>query len=180
MAQLDQTNLLERARHIQLLICDVDGVMTNGQLHYQSNGLTQKIFHVQDGLGLLLLGHAGITTGVISACTSPLTKQRLSDLNIPHVYLGQKNKITAYNDLKNNLSLADESIAYMGDDLPDIPLLKQVGLAITVKDANPALLDYIHWQTAANGGQGAVREVCDLLLRAHDKHTLAINRYVES
>ena len=151
---------------IKLLILDVDGVLTDGKLYFSDNGIEIKSFNIKDGLGLKLLLRHGIEVAVISGRKSIATKNRMHELGIKHVYLGIDDKIKTFDHLKKKLLLKNKNIACMGDDLPDTPLMQKVGFSIAVKDAVPkvrALADYI---TKATGGNGAVRETCELLL--HD------------
>ena len=148
---------------IKLLILDVDGVLTDGKLYYSDSGIETKSFDVKDGLGLKLLLKRGVEIAIISGRKSIATKNRMRDLGIKHVYLGISDKTIVFNRLKKNLGIKNENIACVGDDLPDFPLMQEVGFSIAVKDAVPkvcAIADYI---TKATGGNGAVREVCELL-----------------
>lgn len=171
--------IVEKAKHIRLLILDVDGVLTSGHLCYGSQGDEYKNFHVHDGLGILLIQQAGIKVAIISAKKSAALELRIKDLNIQYAYLGQEKKRPAYEKLKQQLQLADHEIAYIGDDLPDLPLLCRVGLAITVPDAPQIIRQYADWTTAHLGGKGAVREVCELIMQAQGKYQSVIQSYLE-
>ena len=154
------------AKHIKLLISDVDGVMTDGLLHYGENNVVHKSFHVHDGVGLKLLMHHQIAIGIITASTSPIVATRMQALGIEHVYQGQEHKMAAYQALLTKLQIDDNDVAYIGDDLPDIPLIERVGLGIAVNNARHKVKQQADWVTTSNGGQGAVREVCELILEA--------------
>ncbi len=156
----------EHAQRIKLFITDVDGVLTDGTLIYDANGVALKGFHVHDGLGLKLLMKQGITVAIITKCKAKATIARMRDLGIEHVYTGVDDKMAAYNDLLAKLNLDDSAVAYVGDDLPDLALLRRVGLGIAVANATPLLLQYADWITERKGGKGAVREICDRLLNA--------------
>lgn len=171
-------SIIEKAKAVRLLILDVDGILTNGLLHYGNDGLELKSFHVHDGLGIKLLQKIGISIAVISAKTSEALARRLHELKITHVYLGQKHKRIAYEDLKIKLALSDDEIAYMGDDLPDLPILSRVLLAITVPHSPLVGSEHIDFITKKEGGAGAVREVCELLLRAKDQYESVIQSYL--
>jgi len=169
---------LERAKQIKLLVLDVDGVLTNGVLYYGNQGQEIKGFHIHDGLGLRLLQQSGIAVAVISGKTSEALTKRLQELDIHLTYLGQSDKRPAYETLKQTLHLKDSDIAYMGDDLPDLPLLRLAGLAITVSEAPALLLQQAHWVPKAKAGQGAVREVCEFILQAQGLYQAAIQPYL--
>jgi 3-deoxy-D-manno-octulosonate 8-phosphate phosphatase (KDO 8-P phosphatase) len=159
--------VLERARGIRLLVLDVDGVLTDGRLFLSASGEELKVFHVRDGSGLVAIQRAGITVAIISGRDSPAVTRRATELGIRHVHQGVADKGALLDRLLDELGIAAEETACVGDDTPDAPMLRRAGLAIGVADAHPALLAAAHWVTKSNGGQGAVREVCDLLLSAH-------------
>jgi 3-deoxy-D-manno-octulosonate 8-phosphate phosphatase (KDO 8-P phosphatase) len=159
--------VLERARGIRLLVLDVDGVLTDGRLFISAAGEELKVFHVRDGSGLVAIQRAGITVAIISGRDSPAVTRRATELGIRHVHQGVADKGALLDRLLDELGIAAEETACVGDDTPDAPMLRRAGLAIGVADAHPALLAAAHWVTKSNGGQGAVREVCDLLLSAH-------------
>ncbi len=159
-------DIIAKAKVIKLLICDVDGVMTNGGLFFGDNGLEYKAFHSRDGLGIKMLQRSGIPLAVITARTSDVVRHRMKNLNIDLVFQGQLNKVQSFKDLCRQLQLVPEQTAYVGDDLVDIPVMKQVGLSIAVADAHERVKAMAHWVTAHNGGHGAVRDVCELLMEA--------------
>lgn len=170
--------LSERAKNIKLVIFDVDGVLTAGVLTYSHEGIEVKNFHVHDGQGMKLLMKSGVNIGVITTCKSSIVKRRIEDLGITHLYQDQTDKLPAYEDLKQKLKLRDEEIAYVGDDLPDLPMLKRVGLAITVSNAPKIIQQYTHWITKAKGGKGAAREVCDFIMQAQGTYQSIIDSYL--
>jgi 3-deoxy-D-manno-octulosonate 8-phosphate phosphatase (KDO 8-P phosphatase) len=158
--------VLERAQRIHLLVLDVDGVLTDGRLYISAAGEELKVFHVRDGSGLVAIQRAGVTVAIISGRDSAAVTRRASELGIRHVRQGVSDKGAELDRLLAELGVTAEETACVGDDTPDAPMLRRAGLAIGVADAHPALLAAAHWVTKSNGGHGAVREVCDLLLSA--------------
>jgi 3-deoxy-D-manno-octulosonate 8-phosphate phosphatase (KDO 8-P phosphatase) len=177
LAGLDAA-LLARARAVRLLLLDVDGVLTDGGLHYDDGGGEAKTFHVHDGHGLKMLQEQGIPVGIITSRESPLVARRAAELGIAHLRQGCADKRQALADLLAGLGLAADAVAYVGDDVIDLPVLGRVGLALAVADAHPEVRARAHWTTRANGGRGAVREVCDLLLAAHGRLAAALTPYL--
>ncbi len=155
---------------IRLLVLDVDGVMTDGRLAYGADGEIGKTFHVRDGYGIKAARAAGIEVAVISGRDSAAVQARCRELGIRHVYLGVEHKGEALATLLAALKLEPGQCACVGDDAPDLPLLRQAGLAVAVADAHPVALAAAHRRTRHAGGSGAVREVCDWLLAAQPKH----------
>jgi 3-deoxy-D-manno-octulosonate 8-phosphate phosphatase (KDO 8-P phosphatase) len=170
--------IIEKAKSIRLAIFDVDGVLTDGKLHYGPSGIEYKQFNVHDGQGIKYLMQSGVEVGIITACTSTIVAKRMKDLGIQHVYQGIRDKVEAYNDLKQKLNLTDEQIAYTGDDLPDLPLICKVGLGVTVPNGSPILKQHACWITQASGGNGAAREVCDLIMHTQNTYESIINGYL--
>jgi 3-deoxy-D-manno-octulosonate 8-phosphate phosphatase (KDO 8-P phosphatase) len=156
---------LQRVK-IKLLVLDVDGVLTDGKLYISATGIESKAFNVRDGLGLKLLLKAGFEVAIISGRNSRAVRHRMRDLGIKHLYLGVENKIMALKKLQNKLRLSAKNISYIGDDLLDLPVMKQVGFSVAVYDAIPEVRRNADYITTAIGGNGAVREVCDLLILA--------------
>lgn len=170
-------DILAKAAKIKLAIFDVDGVLTNGQLYFHPNGDELKVFHVHDGLGLKLLQQSGVAVAIISSRTSAAVEQRLTALGVQHIYQGQADKRPAFDQLLTKLKLTTEQVAYTGDDLPDLPLLRSAGLGIAVANARPLLLQHAAWQTQASGGQGAVREICELIMQAQGTLANALKEF---
>jgi len=162
-------NLLKKAENVKLLILDVDGVLTDGKIYYTNTGDELKAFDIQDGLGLKLLLDAGVEIAIITGRSSKIVEQRMQELGIKHYYQGEKNKIIRYEELKKVLHLSDNDIAMVGDDLLDLPLIQKAGFGITVANAVSGMTNYADWQTAKSGGNGAVREICELILTAQNK-----------
>ncbi len=166
MAAATNADLLQRAAGIRLLILDVDGVMTDGQLHYDAEGREFKTFHVRDGYGIKRVMAAGITVAVISGRRSAAAAARMADLGIGHVMLGREDKGAALDELLAALAIPPGHAACVGDDIPDLPVMTRVALPVAVADCHPAIAGAARWRTSLAGGRGAVREVCDLLLAA--------------
>lgn len=162
------------AAKIKLLILDVDGVLTDNTLYINDDGKETKRFNVSDGMGIYLASRAGLEIALISGRKSKSTKFRASKLKIKHVYLGVTDKTGAYQKIKKNLKLSDEQIACMGDDILDVPILKKVALPICVKDANPVVKRFAKFVTKAKGGEGAVREVIDMILESKKVNPLEL------
>ena len=156
--------VLERARRIRLLVLDVDGVLTDGRLYLSATGEELKVFHVRDGSGLVAAQRAGIVVAIISGRDSPAVTRRAAELGIRHVRQGVSDKGAELDRLLAELAATPAELACVGDDTPDLPMLRRAGLAVAVADAHPALREAAHWITPSKGGQGAVRDVCDLLL----------------
>lgn len=163
--------LLELAARVRLVVFDVDGVMTNGQLILGPAGEEFKIFNVRDGHGLVMLRQSGMPVAIITGRQSAVVATRMAELGIEYVYQGQRDKLVALADLCARLDVGVEEICYAGDDLPDLPVLLRVGLPVTVADGHPRCVEAARWQTRAVGGAGAVREICEFILQA--KGTLA-------
>lgn len=173
-------SLIEKAKKIKCVICDVDGVLTDGLIYLDNHGNELKAFHIQDGMGLKLLMSAGIQVAVITTSRNAVIDHRMQQLGISHYYKGQVDKRDAFDQLKSTLGLADEEFAYIGDDLPDLPIIKQVGLGVAVANAVTAVKEFAVWVTNQSGGNGAVRELSDLILNAQEKQDIALTRYFAS
>lgn len=162
-------DILQRACAVRLLICDVDGVMSDGLIYMGNQGEELKAFNVRDGYGIRCLLTSDIEVAIITGRSAPLVEDRCRTLGITHLYQGQSDKILAFEALLVKLSLTADQVAYIGDDLIDWPVMAQVGLSVAVADAHPLLLGKADYITRIQGGRGAVREVCDLLLLAQGK-----------
>lgn len=174
------SELIEKAKKIKCLICDVDGVLTDGSLYLDSMGNELKVFQVLDGVGLKLLMYAGIEVAVITGSLTPVIDHRMQQLKITHYFKGQVNKQTAYETLKSRLNLNDDAFAYIGDDLPDLPIIQQVGLGVAIANAVAEVKAVAHMQTTQSGGRGGVRELCEFILHAQNKFELALDKYLTS
>jgi 3-deoxy-D-manno-octulosonate 8-phosphate phosphatase (KDO 8-P phosphatase) len=171
-------DILTKAAQIQLVIFDVDGVLTDGRLYLGNDGNEFKAFHIRDGHGIKMLLEGGVEIAIISGRHAASVERRMSDLGIRYAYLGVHDKLTAFHSLLARLGLAAEQVAYVGDDLIDLPVMTQVGLAIAVQDADPFVKQHAHWQTPSPGGRGAARDVCELLLEARGQLTDLRSRYL--
>lgn len=166
-----------RLEKIRLLILDVDGVMTDGRIIYDDHGHETKAFDVKDGHGIKLLQRAGIRVGIITGRQSPVVDRRARELGIELVYQGAKDKLVPFREILGKTGLTVEQVAYVGDDFPDLPILRRVGFAATVADAVAEVKPHAHYVTQARGGRGAVREICDLLLKGTERWTDVTARY---
>ncbi|HTP41246.1 MAG TPA: HAD-IIIA family hydrolase [Nitrospiria bacterium] len=158
--------LLNRARPIRLLLLDVDGVLTDGRIVYDADGRESKAFHIHDGFGINQLRASGCLVGFLSGRASSAVERRAKELDVTIVHQGVGDKLPVYEQLLAEHRLQDHEIAYVGDDLPDLPVLARAGLAVAVSSAVPEVRRAVHWITGRPGGGGAVREVTDLLLLA--------------
>lgn len=159
-------DVLERARQIRLVIFDIDGVLTDGSLFYDNNGQEYKAFNSKDGHGIRMLLESGLEVALITGRQSELVLHRADNLKIPRerIWQGYRDKRPAYADLLAKTGLQAANIAYVGDDVVDLPVMSQVGLAVAVADAHAFVKQHAHWITANAGGRGAAREVCEFLL----------------
>ena len=160
--------LTSRAKLIRLVAFDVDGVMTDGGLYYSDSGEEFKRFNSLDGHGLKMLRASGVEIALITGRTSRCVATRAQDLGIAHVYQGVENKLEAMVNLLNKLKLSRDAAAYMGDDVVDLTVMRHVGMAITVPDAPLLVREHSHYITLRNGGYGAVRETCEMIMSAQD------------
>jgi len=170
-------SLQEKIKNIKLLLLDVDGVLTDGSIILGPSDLEYKIFNIRDGLGIKLAQAGDIEVGIITGRFSEAVRRRALELNIKILYQGQSNKIEAYQKIKQQLDLKDEQIAYIGDDLPDLAILKQVGFSCTVSDACEEIKTEVDFVTSRKGGRGAVREVIELILKNQGKWDSLIKKY---
>ena len=161
--------LANKFSNIKLLILDVDGVLTDGKLYYSAEGESLKAFHVHDGAGIKRLLAHGINVAIITARHSAAVTHRMKELGVKHVYQAQSDKTLAFSELCEILQLSSSAIAYMGDDLADLPVMRQVGLSIAVANAINSVKEQAEYLTEARGGEGAVREVCELIIAHQNK-----------
>lgn len=156
--------LQEKLRKIKMLIMDVDGTLTDGKIYLGNDGEELKAFNVKDGLGINLLHREGIIPAIITGRKSEIVNIRARELRIEEVYQGVKDKLAVYKHLKEKYGLQDEEIAYVGDDLNDLPIMEEVGISFTVRDGARTLQERCDYCASKNGGEGAVREIIDLIL----------------
>ena len=159
-------NTIERAKSIRLALFDVDGVFTDGSIHIDSQGEEIKTFNTLDGHGIRLLQHCKIQVGVITGRSSKALEHRMRDLNVEHVYQGSIDKYIVFQQLLNKLDLRPDQTSFTGDDIVDLQIMSHCGLAIAVANAHSFVKKHAHWETSAKGGQGAVREISELLLES--------------
>ena len=171
-------DILDKANKIELVIFDVDGVMTDGSLYMGDDGQEYKAFNSLDGHGMRMLQEGGINAAIITGRKSNVVEHRMKDLGITRVYQGYRDKIPAYQALMDETGLDTEQVAYVGDDVVDLPIMTRVGFAIAVQDAHPYVKKHAHWITQNNGGQGAVRDVCELILEARGLLTQTLESYL--
>ena len=174
---MDKVN--ERAARIRLVIFDVDGVLTDGSLFIDADGRELKAFHSRDGHGMKMLMDSGVEIGIITGRTAAVVDHRMVSLGIRHVYQGQREKLPAFNELIGKLGLSADQVAYVGDDVVDLPILCRVGLAITVPEAHTLVQEHVHYVTSLAGGRGAAREVCELIMAAQGTLADRLQRYID-
>lgn len=171
----------ERARRVELILMDVDGVLTNGQIVLMPDGRggiqEVKMFDVQDGVGITFAHRAGLRTGFVTGRTSESVAARARELGVEILEQGTWNKLETYEKIRNATELQDQQIAFLGDDFQDLPVLRRVGFAVAVANAQPGVKEICHLVTQQEGGRGAVREALDFLLRAQGKWDQVIARY---
>lgn len=159
----------EHATRVRLACFDVDGTLTDGRLFFDTEGRELKAFHVHDGQGLVLLRKAGIAVAFVTARASTIAEQRARELGIVEVHTAVADKLACVKDIASRLGIGMDEVAFMGDDLPDLRVMQQVGFSIAPGSGHPWVRERAHWRTAAPAGNGAVREFCDLVLAAQGK-----------
>jgi 3-deoxy-D-manno-octulosonate 8-phosphate phosphatase (KDO 8-P phosphatase) len=167
-----------KAQEIKLVIFDVDGVLTDGSLYFGDDGQEYKAFNSRDGHGMKMLQFSGIEIGIITGRTSDVVRHRMQNLGVEHVYQGKQEKLPAFEELKAKLELQENQIAYVGDDVVDLPIMRRVGLAIAVNDAHALVKQHAHWLTPSPGGRGAAREVCEMIMEAQGTLKPALDYYL--
>jgi len=172
-------DILEKAKQIELVIFDIDGVLTDGSLFIGDDGQEYKAFNSKDGHGLRMLMDGGVDVAIITGRQSEVVKHRAGDLGITRIYQGKREKLPAFLELLEETKLSAEQVAYVGDDVVDLPVMSKVGLAICVQNGHAFVKQHSHWVTDAAGGQGAGREVCELLLQARGKLDDMLQSYIK-
>ncbi len=167
--------LAERASKIRLLVLDVDGVLTDGKLYFDHAGNELKAFNTRDGLGIKALQRVGIEIAVITGRKSAAVTTRMEQLAVQYVYQGREDKLSAFLDLLKKTGMEEHEVCFAGDDWIDIPVLLRAGLAVTVADAEDEVKNRSQWITSRNGGDGAVREICNLILEAQSKQHIIMD-----
>lgn len=171
-------DILERARAIRVAIFDVDGVLTDGSLFLGDDGQEYKAFHSRDGHGMKMLRATGVEIAIITGRSSQVVEHRVADLGIQHVYQGQRDKLAAFEDILETLNVDPPAVAYVGDDVVDLPVMRRVGLAVAVQDAHALVKQHAHWQTPHGGGRGAARDVCELIMEAQGTLSEQMQHYL--
>ncbi len=169
--------LRERIKRVRLLVLDVDGVLTDGGIIYDDSGRELKIFDVRDGHGIKMLKRGGVDVALVTARSSKVVLHRASDLGIDLLYQGMVNKLEAISVIMERTGLGIDELAYVGDDVIDIPVLKRVGFSVAVSDAVEEVRALSHYVTTKPGGRGAVREICELILRVQGRWEEVLSRY---
>lgn len=158
--------LFERFKQIKLVVCDVDGVFSDGCIYLGNQGEELKAFNTRDGFGVKALLNAGVQVAVITGRKSAIVENRMKALGVTHIYQGQEQKLSCYDELLKALNLQDHEVAAIGDDVPDVDMIKRSGIGVAVQDAHPFVQQIADYVTAQRGGYGAVRELSDLILLA--------------
>ena len=171
-------DLTEKAARIRLVIFDVDGVLTDGSLFLGDDSQEYKAFNSRDGHGMTMIQETGVKLAIITGRTSEVVRIRMESLGITHVFQGRRDRLPAYHELKRALGLEDARIAFVGDDVMDLPIMRHVGLAIAVQDAHPLVKQHAHWQTPSVGGRGAARDVCELIMEAQGNLQPMMEKYL--
>lgn len=168
-----------KARQVRLMIFDVDGILTDGKLVFGPDGETLKIFHVLDGHGIKLLQESGIQTAIISARKSDMVMRRAKDLGIGHIQLGIQDKLSAFTALLSKTGMTAADCGYIGDDVIDLPILTRAGFSASVPNGHLEVRSRVDYVTEKAGGNGAVREICDLILQAQEKYASLMESYLK-
>jgi 3-deoxy-D-manno-octulosonate 8-phosphate phosphatase (KDO 8-P phosphatase) len=168
----------DRATKIRLVLFDVDGVLTDGKILLHADGTESKVFDIKDGSAMVWAMRLGLQVGFLSARVSAATSQRAAQLGVTLVHQGVASKLETYDQIADSLMLVDEQVAYMGDDILDLPVLSRVGLAAAPSDASDDVRTRVHWISAARGGAGAARELIELILRAQKKWDSIVATYM--
>lgn len=175
---ISTSELNEKAQKIKLLILDVDGVLTDGKLYFSNSGEEMKSFHTLDGHGIKMLRRSDVEVGIITGRTSKLVERRAKDLGIHLLIQGREDKFDALQEMLQSFPCDLAEIAFLGDDYPDLTVMTKVGLSLSVANAHAEVVSRSHWQSARSGGNGAVREACDFLMKAQDTFDSALKAYL--
>lgn len=178
MLHLTNSDLVQRARAVRLLVLDVDGVLTDGKLYFLADGSEAKAFSTLDGQGIKMLQNSGVTVAIITGRTSTIVERRAANLSIAHVVQGREDKRVALDELLARLQLSYDQVAYLGDDLPDLAPIRCVALGIAVANANTFVRQHAQAVTSLRGGEGAARELCEFIMAAQGTLADAQNTYL--
>jgi 3-deoxy-D-manno-octulosonate 8-phosphate phosphatase (KDO 8-P phosphatase) len=169
---------LQRAAEVKLVLFDVDGVLTDGRLYIDNRGEEYKSFNSRDGHGMKMLQRNGVQIGIITGRNSRIVEHRTTELGIKHVHQGALDKLPVYEELVKRLNLNHGQVAFVGDDVVDLPIMLRVGFAVAVADAHQLVKRHAHWVTPNTGGCGAARQVCELIMRAQGSYGSEMQRYL--
>lgn len=172
-------DVMQKAAAVRLVIFDVDGVLTDGSLFIGDDGQEYKAFHSRDGHGMKMLLSTGVEIAIITGRTSQVVRHRMESLGIQHVYQGCTEKLPFFEELMAKLGLSPHEVAYVGDDVVDVPVMRRVGLAVAVQDAHPLARQNAHWITPHNGGRGAARDMCELIMEAQGTLAGQMAKYLQ-
>ncbi len=178
MLNLNNIDLVQRARIVRLLVLDVDGVLTDGKLYFLADGSEAKAFSTLDGQGIKMLMNSGVNVAIITGRTSTIVERRAANLGIMHLIQGREDKRTALDELLSSLQLSYDQVAYLGDDLPDLAAIRCVALGVAVANANTFVRQHALAVTSLRGGEGAARELCEFIMAAQDTLNAAQNAYL--
>lgn len=178
MLNLNNIDLVQRARNVRLLVLDVDGVLTDGKLYFLADGSEAKAFSTLDGQGIKMLMNSGVKVAIITGRTSTIVERRAANLGIMHLIQGREDKRTALDELLSSLQLSYDQVAYLGDDLPDLAAIRCVALGVAVANANTFVRQHALAVTSLRGGEGAARELCEFIMAAQDTLNAAQNAYL--
>ncbi|MBO6228439.1 MAG: HAD hydrolase family protein [Shewanella sp.] len=178
MLNLNNIDLVQRARSVRLLVLDVDGVLTDGKLYFLADGSEAKAFSTLDGQGIKMLMNSGVNVAIITGRTSTIVERRAANLGIMHLIQGREDKRTALDELLSSLQLSYDQVAYLGDDLPDLAAIRCVVLGVAVANANTFVRQHALAVTSLRGGEGAARELCEFIMAAQDTLNAAQNAYL--
>lgn len=178
MLDLNNIDLVQRARSVRLLVLDVDGVLTDGKLYFLADGSEAKAFSTLDGQGIKMLMNSGVNVAIITGRTSTIVERRAANLGIMHLIQGREDKRTALDELLSSLQLSYDQVAYLGDDLPDLAAIRCVALGVAVANANTFVRQHALAVTSLRGGEGAARELCEFIMAAQDTLNAAQNAYL--
>ncbi len=178
MLDLNNIDLVQRARKVRLLVLDVDGVLTDGKLYFLADGSEAKAFSTLDGQGIKMLMNSGVNAAIITGRSSTIVERRAANLGIQHVVQGREDKRVALDELLSTLQLSYDQVAYLGDDLPDLAPIRCVALGIAVANANSFVRQHAQAITSLSGGAGAARELCEFIMAAQDTLNAAQSAYL--
>lgn len=178
MLNLNNIDLVQRARNVRLLVLDVDGVLTDGKLYFLADGSEAKAFSTLDGQGIKMLMNSGVKVAIITGRTSTIVERRAANLGIMHLIQGREDKRTALDELLSSLQLSYDQVAYLGDDLPDLAAIRCVALGVAVANANTFVRQHALAVTVLDGGEGAARELCEFIMAAQGTLNAALNAYL--